>query len=125
MRISFSPVRQKILKYVQKASSPVSARSIHKKMGKGVAFSTVYRALWFLEENGHVEGFSLSCGPCGKDRFFIDASRGHVHYFHCDVCHSFTEIDGCVVKVKDIERKLGAVVKRHILLYSGLCRTCR
>jgi Fur family transcriptional regulator, ferric uptake regulator len=124
MRPAFSPLRERILAEIQKSKVPVNARDIHVKIGKKTAFSTIYRGLNFLEKNGRVEGFSLPCEPCGKDRFFIDASRGHVHYFHCEQCHSFMETGGCTVHIPDIERKLGVKISHHILVYSGTCNPC-
>jgi Fur family ferric uptake transcriptional regulator len=124
MRPAFSPLRKKILTEVKKSELPVSARKIHGRIGKKTAFSTVYRALDFLEKNGHIESFSISCEPCGKDRYFVDASRGHVHYFHCERCHSFIETGGCTVHIHDVERDFNVVIKRHILVFSGLCKQC-
>jgi Fur family ferric uptake transcriptional regulator len=126
MRASFSPLRRDILAYLEGAQNPVSAREIFKGMHleKKTAFSSVYRALWYLEENGLVSGFSVPCDSCGKDRYFTDAARGHRHYFHCDTCHRFIEIGECPVDISGIERKYGVTVRRHSVTYSGTCKKC-
>jgi Fur family transcriptional regulator, ferric uptake regulator len=127
MRASFSPLRQNILDHLKKKSSPVSAKEIFNgmKLEPRTAFSTIYRALWFLEEKGFISGFSVPCESCGKDRFFTDVSRGHVHYFHCEKCHRFLEIAECGIHLKEFEKKYGVLVTSHSLVLSGLCGKCK
>lgn len=127
MRNSFSPLRQEIFEYLKKKTSPLSAKEIYggMKLENKAAFSSVYRALWFLEEKGFVAGFSVPCESCGKDRFFTDASRGHVHYFHCEKCHHFIEIAECGIHLKEFEKKYNVSVTSHSLILSGLCGGCR
>jgi Fur family ferric uptake transcriptional regulator len=124
MRPAFSSLRKRIFSEVQRANKPVNARDIHARIGKKTAFSTIYRGLAYLEKSGYIEALPLSCDPCGKDKFFVDASRGHVHYFHCERCHSFIETGGCAVRIPDIEKKLGVTIKRHLLVFSGICKSC-
>lgn len=126
MQNSFSPLRQNILNYIEKSSAPLSAAEIFSgiKFKNKTAFSSVYRALWFLEEKGFIFGFSVPCESCGKDRFFTDASRGHIHYFHCGKCHQFIEIADCSIDTSRIEKKFKIQIQHHSVFYSGLCSSC-
>jgi Fur family ferric uptake transcriptional regulator len=96
------PLRQSISIKVQKSLNPINAQVIHQRVGKDFSFSTIYRGLHYLEKNGYIEGFSIMCDPCVKDRFFIDTSRGHVHFFHCEKCHSFIEAGDCALNISGI-----------------------
>jgi Fur family ferric uptake transcriptional regulator len=126
MKHSFSPIRKKILEYVSDSDMPVRAHDILTVIKEPIAFSTVYRALWYLEENNLVEGLSLSCEKCGKDRYYISRTKGHLHFFHCDMCHSFNSISECILdrKKNEMERKYGFRIDHHSLSFSGLCSSC-
>ena len=128
MRPSFSPFRKEVLDYVEKSDLPVSAEDIRRLMKTDVAFSTVYRALLFLQKEGRVEAIPLSCTEsCGKRSFFIAAGSGHRHFFHCEKCHTFLHVPGCAAEsmTRTIENELGATVRGHVLYFTGLCCCCR
>ena len=123
MKQAFSPLRQSILDIVERSVSPLSAHNIFEAIGGSTAFSTVYRALWYLEERGEIDGFPIECEPCGKDRFFVGTSLGHVHFFHCEKCHGFIPVSGCDLTAS-VEKKYGVKIRRHVLFFTGLCADC-
>lgn len=127
MKKAFSPLRQQILDLVEQTPTPLSAHDIFGMIHEPVAFSTVYRGLWYLEEQNKIEGFFFGCAECGKDRFYISQSKGHIHFFHCEKCHTFTPIEECLFgsMKKTIEKKYGVRVDHHLLQMSGLCSSCR
>ena len=123
MRSSFSPLRMEILSIVQKSDIPISAKSIHDGIKKRTALSTVYRALWYLESIGEIDGYQLDCDPCGKDRYFVGSKLGHVHFFHCETCHTFIPVSGCEM-VASIEKKYRVKIRRHVVYFTGECGVC-
>ena len=128
MRNSFSPLRNDILLRVQKANSPISADEIYTSMNSESALSTVYRALWFLQEKGMIEEIPVSCGDtCGKRNYFVSTDKEHCHFFHCEKCHAFIQVPGCTAESmsRTIEKKLGALVNRHVLYFTGVCAQCQ
>ena len=126
MKQAFSPLRQSILDLVERSATPLSAHDIFESIGENTAFSTVYRALWYLEEQEKIEGFFLSCAECGNERYYISRSLGHAHFFHCEKCHSFINIGECFFEPvkKSLEKKFKITVKHHSFHVSGLCSSC-
>lgn len=127
MKQAFSPLRQSILELVDTSTSPLSAHDIFSSIKEKAAFSTVYRALWYLEEQEKIEGFFLSCSHCGKERYYISSSLGHIHFFHCEKCHTFTSVGECFFEPvkKPMEKKYGFRIDHHSIHISGLCSSCR
>lgn len=126
MKQAFSPLRQNIFDIVERSDSPLSAHNIFELINGKTAFSTVYRALWYLEEQEKIDGFFLSCNECGNERYYISRALGHVHFFHCEKCHSFINVGECFFEPvrKSLEKKFGIAVKHHSLHLSGLCSKC-
>ena len=127
MKQAFSPLRRSILDVVEQSRAPLSAHDIFQSIGETTAFSTVYRALWFLEEQEKIDGFFLSCSECGTERYYISRSLGHVHFFHCENCHSFINIGECFFEPvrASLEKKYRFSVKHHSFHLSGICSDCR
>jgi Fe2+ or Zn2+ uptake regulation protein len=127
MKQAFSPLRQTILGIVETSCSPLSAHDIFKSIQGTTAFSTVYRALWYLEEQEKIEGFFVSCSQCGRERYYTRRSSGHVHFFHCEICHSFSPVAECLLDPlkKSIEKKHGFIIRHHSIQLSGVCSGCR
>lgn len=90
---------------------------------RGVAadFSSVFRALGRLEEEGVVRRVQLGDG---KARF--EAAGEHHEHVRCDRCGAVGAVPGCVVRdaVPRVQEATGFRVTGHQLLFSGLCPEC-
>ena len=84
-------------------------------------FSTVFRALARLEEEGAVRRVELGDG---KARY--EAAGAHHEHVRCDRCGAVGEVPGCVVgdAVPRIQRLTGFRVTGHQVLFSGVCPQC-
>jgi Fe2+ or Zn2+ uptake regulation protein len=85
-------------------------------------FSSVYRALEFLESEGAVSRVELGDG---KARF--EATHGHHEHVRCDSCGAVAAVPGCLLESARprVERLTGFSITGHNLLFSGLCAGCR
>lgn len=125
--------RQSVLDILLGCTEPRSAADVFAAMTASVDQATVYRTLHYLEENGYAESFILHCTSHGTERYYtavMDASgarRGHRHWFHCERCHSFTDLGGCTLDtmVRAYEERHGISVKGHTLYMTGLCAACK
>ena len=127
MRKAFSPFRTDVLDRVRTADRPISADEIHREMNTNAALSTVYRALWFLREQGMIDEIPVSCTTkCGKRNFFVSKEKEHRHFFHCESCHSFIPVPGCTAESmsRKLEKDTGATVTGHVLSFTGICGQC-
>jgi Fur family ferric uptake transcriptional regulator len=121
--------RQAVLDILTAAEGPLSVAAIHGLGGSRFDQVTVYRALYWLEDNGYAESFVLHCSEHGTERFFTGRSgeKAHRHWFHCETCHRFTDMGACVLEslVEGYEKQLGVSIKTHTLTFTGLCGECR
>lgn len=117
--------REKVLGFIKKTSVPVSAKDINNYFNKKMDLVTVYRSLQYLEKNGYINGFTLSCSKEGTNRFYYKAADPHVHFFHCNICHKFLQLDDCCINIDEkIEKKYNIKINTHTLYYTGVCRDC-
>ena len=84
-------------------------------------FSTVFRALNRLEDDGEVRRVELGDG---KARF--EAAGAHHEHVRCDRCGAVGEVPGCIVDdaVPRVQKLTGFRVTGHQILFSGLCPRC-
>lgn len=84
-------------------------------------FSTVFRALAKLEEDGAVQRVELGDG---KARY--EASGEHHEHVRCDRCGAVGEVPGCIVDeaLPRVQELTGFRVTGHQILFSGLCPRC-
>ena len=91
---------------------------------RGVAadFSSVFRALRRLEEDGEVVRVELGDG---KARF--EPAREHHEHVRCERCGAIAPVPGCLLAKADpvVERRTGFSVTGHRLLFAGVCPDCR
>jgi Fur family peroxide stress response transcriptional regulator len=85
-------------------------------------FSTVFRALNWLETEGVVRRVDLGDG---KARY--EANTGHHEHIRCSSCGTVTEVPGCLVQgsTQLVEATTGFAITDHWLVFSGLCPTCK
>ncbi len=124
MRPRLTDLRIDILNNFKQALLPMSAKDIHAKQPQ-TKLSTIYRALEYLESNGDIESITVSC-KCGTIRYY-HISNPHQHFFHCEICHSFFQIQN--FEIKNIEnliaKKNGFIINRHLLYFVGKCKNCQ
>ena len=84
-------------------------------------YSSVFRALVWLEENGGALKVDL-----GDGRARYEAPGGHHEHVRCDACGAVGAIPGCVVEgaVGEVEQATGFQVRSHRLVLTGLCPDC-
>ena len=84
-------------------------------------FSTVFRALARLEEDGAVRRVELGDG---KARY--EAAGAHHEHVRCDSCGVVAEVPGCIVDdaAPRVQKLTGFRVTAHQVLFSGLCPRC-
>jgi len=115
----------------KKEGQPLSATAIASDLRDCMDQATVYRALHFLEENGHTESFILHCLSHGTERYYslLDNSSNtvHRHWFHCESCHSFTDLGECLLDsvISGYEKDHNLSVHTHTLYLTGLCPSCK
>lgn len=84
-------------------------------------FSTVFRALARLEDDGEIVKVELGDG---KARY--EAAGEHHEHVRCTECGTVGEVPGCVVgdALPRVARLTGFRVTGHQILFSGLCPKC-
>ncbi len=123
--------RSKVLSVLTNANEPLSASGIVKSVSDLMDQATVYRALHFLEENGYADSFILHCLSHGTERYYTALPQSgnsiHRHWFHCEMCHSFTDLGECLLNsvMRDYERDHDLSIHTHTLYLTGLCSSCK
>ena len=89
--------------------------------GVGADFSSVFRALAFLEGEGTVSRVELGDG---KARF--EPTHGHHEHVRCESCGAVAAVPGCLLEAARprVERQTGFSITGHTLLFTGLCSEC-
>ncbi|MBN2401826.1 MAG: transcriptional repressor [Spirochaetes bacterium] len=123
MRPRLSEFREGIINLLDDRGVPLSVKEIHSE-NNNFDLSTVYRALEYLESSGKIKSISFPC-HCGQMRYYHTGKK-HVHYLHCEECHSFFAVPYCGLNKieKDINANFHFNVTRHILFFLGICKNC-
>ncbi|MFZ2782482.1 MAG: transcriptional repressor [Rectinemataceae bacterium] len=118
--------RKAVLEALERAEVPLSAADIASSMGCACDLATIYRALHGLEKAGLAEAFAFECSERGIERYYFASLMRHRHFFHCEVCHSFTDLGECRLGplVDAAEHEFGFVVEGHTLYLTGVCAEC-
>ena len=84
-------------------------------------FSSVFRALSFLEREGAVSRVEL-----GDGRARFEPTHGHHEHVRCESCGAVAAVPGCLLEGArpEVERQTGFSVTGHNLLFTGLCGRC-
>ena len=93
---------------------------VHGMIGGG-DYSTVFRAVGVLEEQGHVSRVDLGDGLAR-----YEASGAHHEHVRCESCGQVAEVPGCVLAdaAQAIEASTGFQLRGHSLVFSGVCPDC-
>jgi Fur family ferric uptake transcriptional regulator len=124
--LRYTPQREAILAVFLDTERHVSAEELHrllKAKGKGIGYTTVYRAMRLFCE----------AGLCGEIDFGDGITRyehkyGHKHHDHliCTQCGSFIEVlEPKIEKMQDdLAMVHGFIPLKHKLQIFGICRKC-
>jgi Fe2+ or Zn2+ uptake regulation protein len=93
-----------------------------REAGVAADYSSVFRAVSWLEERGVAQRVDLGDG---KARYEAAAARHHDHV-RCERCGSVAEA-GCIIgdAVSQVEAQTGYRLTAHSLVLSGLCPSCQ
>lgn len=118
--------RQELLRIINNSPEPLTASDILQHLETQMDQATVYRGLHYLEENRLITSFHFTCDRRGGEQYYFKITKPHVHFFHCEVCHTFTPIDECILCEIEgaLENKYGFTIKDHILHFTGICKNC-
>lgn len=123
--------RKKVLSLLSASEEPLSASSIVKGVSDLMDQATVYRALHYLEENGYADSFILHCLSHGTERYYTALDTAgksiHRHWFHCESCHSFTDLGECLLDsvMRGYEKDHDLTIHTHTLYVTGICSGCK
>jgi Fur family ferric uptake transcriptional regulator len=98
--------RKATLEALKQSKQPLTATEVHKIINLKCNVVTVYRNLSYLESIGKATSFVYSCAENGTQRYY---SSEHSHFFHCERCHSFTNLGSCKLEplLDEYHSKLG------------------
>lgn len=87
----------------------------------GADYSSVFRAVGVLEEQGLVQRVELGDGLAR-----YEGPSAHHEHVRCEGCGRVAEVPGCVIDdaAKEIEVSTGYRLRGHSLVFSGLCPEC-
>jgi len=122
MKSRLTDLRKQILSIVDNAEKPLNAKMIEKRIKSKPNLSTIYRALYFLETNKHINSVSFSAV-----KFYYTNKKGHAHFLVCKKCHEILEFEDCAVKhlQQKIQKQYDYKITDHILYFNGLCLECQ
>ncbi len=118
--------RKLVLEKIESSDLPLHAGVIHKTLKNRVNLATIYRTLQYLEHHGLVDAFTIPCSQEGTIRFYHKKTKNHVHFFHCESCHTFISLPVCTLdKVLSKSKELrGGKMNSHVLYCMGICPKC-
>ncbi|MBN1410034.1 MAG: transcriptional repressor [Spirochaetales bacterium] len=119
--------RQRILSIINGSSVPLSAGDVHALLKKAVNLATIYRGLHYLELQHRIEGFTILCTREGAVRYYFKKENPHLHFIHCEVCHTFSPFRGCLREklMNKIASELDYSIHSHVLYLTGVCGSCK
>jgi Fur family ferric uptake transcriptional regulator len=93
-----------------------------RQAGVAADYSSVFRAVVWLEEQGAAQRVDLGDG---KARY--EAVSAHHEHVQCERCGDVAVVPGCVVEgaASEIERSTGFRLQAHRLVLTGLCPACQ
>jgi Fur family ferric uptake transcriptional regulator len=116
--------RETLLRYLAENHGPFSAKDLHEALGRrGLDAVTTYRCLAAFEKARLVARCDFGDGIARYE--FSDGPEHHHHHVVCVGCRKVEKIDDCqLLRLEDKVRGLGYSEVRHVLEFTGLCRSC-
>lgn len=123
--MNYSRQRELILNKLDLCKSHPTAEELHamlKAEAPGLSLATVYRNLNQLAENGMALKIRM---PEGADRF--DGTLERHYHLVCEQCGSVTDVPAACVPdmATEISARTGCDVRRHSLVFFGVCPKCK
>ena len=106
-------------------ATPLSLAQVYsqaQRLRAGIAYSTVFRIIGRLEQEGKVVRIDWR----ERGSYYEWADLPHHHHIVCQCCGKVIDLD-CEqfnFQEADIERVTGFVVKRHSIEFEGICQEC-
>ncbi len=112
---------------LEKEKKYVSPEDVWVKIKAGfprLGLPTIYRNLEEMAQGGLISKIAHS------DRrlyYYFCGNKNHHHHFVCLNCRQVADLNVCfAAKISSqVKRKLGGVVKSHLLQVDGLCSKCK
>lgn len=121
--LSITKQRIALLKALDACKGPVSALTLHRKLGTQVNEATVYRILKEFEAKGLVHEVQSK-----KDHALYERTTSHHHHIHCTSCGHIEELAVCLSphtlsSVLASQKKFTSL-EEHTLEFYGRCNSC-
>ncbi|QTA38862.1 transcriptional repressor [Thermosipho ferrireducens] len=113
--------RKEVLKIIQKSDKPLNAEDIYRLVEHKPNFSTIYRALNYLEKAEFVK--SISFGNTPK---YYYSNNEHRHFLYCLKCGKIETFDLCMAQELEnkVKKNFMFEIFDHIFYFKGLCKNC-
>jgi len=117
--------REIILEELRKVKSHPAANEVFRIVRRripNISFSTVYRNLNLLRDDGYVLELT-----CGKYSCRYDGTVSNHYHFYCLKCKRVFDIEGPVLKDMDkgVSKKTNFKVIYHRMDFYGYCKGCK
>jgi ferric uptake regulator, fur family len=122
--MNYSRQREIILETLQANVVHPTAEYLYavlKAKAPNISLATLYRNLNQLADNGVIKKIDGLEAPSHYDH------NTHVHYhFICDECKRVFDVSSDVAPdiVRKTEEETGFIVKKHDIIFNGICRDC-
>ena len=118
--------KQAVAHVLQSFAAPIALGELHQFIKMSLpktAFSTVYRILQKLEEEGKV--IRIDWRERGSRYEWADLP--HHHHIVCDDCGNVTDIDDSVIDFNEsrVSKQTGFRIKHHSIELQGTCEPCQ
>ncbi|AKI98342.1 Fur family transcriptional regulator [Kosmotoga pacifica] len=119
----FTKLRKDILNIIEKSKAPLCAEEIYQKLEQKPNLSSVYRGLYYLEENGMIKSITFD----KNTRYFFRSTNHPKHYLYCKECGNIEAFDVCFAdKIQEkLEKKHDYKILDHIFYFIGICSNCK
>lgn len=126
LRMKATPKRLAILKAMAGQRRYLSPEEIWDAVGKRfkhLGLPTIYRNLEELASGGLI---SCIVRPDRRLYYFLCGNEKHHHHFICVNCRKVEDLDICIAEEigRQVKRRIGGIVRSHILQVDGLCSDC-
>ncbi len=90
--------------------------------GLSADYSSVFRAVTWLEQAGAIRQVSL-----GDGRVRFEPAGHHHDHVRCESCGAVSSLPECLLEkaAAKVEKGTGFAITGHRLVFSGLCPVCR
>ncbi|MBO8160726.1 MAG: transcriptional repressor [Thermosipho sp. (in: Bacteria)] len=114
--------RKEILKIIEESNIPLTAEEIYTRNNLKPNFSTIYRALNFLEKNNLIKSVSFDNSP----KYYFSINK-HFHFLYCIKCGRIETFDKCFAsKLEDyVVKNFNFNITDHVFYFKGICKKCQ